>query len=438
MTITNILSSADFTVVVTNSVGSVTSSVATVTVLPTFPATNITMLVQEPQGNDWETASNWSINLPASQASLQYPGSTFEVLPGARFRTPAGAANTNFPGDVLYLDGDGVFLDNQVNTTIGEIRFKHANPGTVFFRRLVMRGGQLDSGDNGPIIITGQVDILANTPIYVDNAAGQDRPFQIDAWLTGNGSVEYHAFDTTVTGDLNITGTSNTYSGTWNVVQGPLLGSGTNSLGTNSITVGAGGALETLYDINSPGATLFLKGQAQMFLHQNDTFRAVGVGCLGLPPGTYTFAQLNAAYPANFPATWTPILGSSFSTGSGSITVLGTFVAPRARLRIDVSGTDVVLSWPECYWLMEANDVTGPYTTNSAAASPYTVTPSEARKFYGLAPQYAWAGRGLGLRPLSAAFLIISNQWPHIGSDFEGVRDKVGFVRILIRPAGSS
>ncbi|HEX3800818.1 MAG TPA: hypothetical protein VH413_19140 [Verrucomicrobiae bacterium] len=40
-----------------------------------------------------------------------------------------------------------------------------------------------------------------------------------------------------------------------------------------------------------------------------------------MPSGTYTFAQLSAAYPANFPLTWVAQPGGT-ATNGGSITVL--------------------------------------------------------------------------------------------------------------------
>src|SRR5437763_11718741 len=149
------------------------------------------------------------------------------------------------------------------------------------------------------------MDTLANTAIYVDSAGSIGRPYRIESWLTGNGSIEYHDFDNSLSASLNITGNTNTYSGTWNVVVGPLLGSGNNSLGTNSITVGPNGDLETMYNLNSPNATLTLNGQ--MFLHQNDTIGAMYVDSVPVPAATYTYAQLAAAYPSHFPATWPAI-----------------------------------------------------------------------------------------------------------------------------------
>ena len=177
---------------------------------------------------------------------------------------------------------------------------------------------------------------------------------------------------------MNITGTSNTFSGTWRVVQGLLLGSGANSLGTNDITVDATGALETSYDLNS-GGTLILDGQ--MFLHQKNVFRKVTIGGVDLADGTYTFAQLSAAYPNNFPATWTGHLGAeAFTAGSGSITVGGIAPPLPVTMQIQLSGSSVRITWPQGT-LQQADAVIGPWTTNNAS-SPFTNAPTDPKKFY--------------------------------------------------------
>jgi hypothetical protein len=373
----------NYDVVVTNAVGSVTSVVATLTVQPTGPALNLALdfggaPILQPAGNDWNTADQWTDGRPASLTALANPGTTFTVPANARLRSPVGGVASVFPGEVLTVDGDGVFANNGT-PTIGEIRFKHADPGSVYFKRLVMNGGQLDTGDNGLIAILGRMDILANTPIYADSGAGQDRPWRIDAWLTGTGTIEYHAFNNSFAANLNITGSSNTFSGKWNVVQGVLLGSGPNSLGTNEINIGLDAALETLYDLNNVSGSLILDGQ--IFLHQNDTFKSVTVAGTPLAPGTYTFAQLNAAHPANFPATWPPQIGSAISTGSGSIRVLGD-TPQDVTLEFTVQGSNLVLTW-SFGTLVEASDLAGPWTP-VGATSPYTVVPNPAtpHKFY--------------------------------------------------------
>ncbi len=381
LTLTNLTTgnAGNYDVVITNSVGSVTSRVAVLTILPTGPAETITLSIAQAQGNDWNTISNWSDGLAASVSAVAKPGSSYEVLAGGRLRTPANAADATFPGNVLTLQGDGVFVNG--GTSLSEIRFKHSPGGTVRFKKLVMNGGQLDSASdgNGLVVITGgEMSILANAPLY--NDGGNDRGFRIDSWLTGGGSIELHAYTGTYNAgyvqNLNITGTSNTFTGTWNVVTGVLLGSAPNSLGTNKITVGVDGALETLYNISNPQGELILDGR--MFLHQNVAFRSVTISGTTLAPGTYSFAQLTNAYPANFPATWNQQAGSTFSTGSGSLTV-GSAPAP-VNLQFEVSASNLKLTWAQGI-LLEANNVNGPWTTNSAT-SPFNVTPNAGQKFY--------------------------------------------------------
>ena len=329
----------DYVFTVTNAGVGVVSTVATLTVLATNPPENITMSVQQAQNMDWNNGPDWSDGLAVLVSSGFKPGSTYEILAGARLRTPTNTLGGTFPGNQITVDGSGVFVNNN-DTTIGEIRLKHAS---VYFKKLIMNGGQIDQGDNSVGIIAGEMDILANTPLYVDNAAGQDRQMQIDAWLTGSGNIEWHQYSAAFTANLNITGTSNTFSGQWHVFQGALLGSGTNSLGTNNITVDASGALETSYDIHNTNGSLVLNGQ--MFLHQNDTFNSVVVGGVTLSPGTHSFAELSATYPLYFPTSWALQAGSAVATGSGSITV-GTITSPTTNATISevtLVGTNLVI-----------------------------------------------------------------------------------------------
>jgi hypothetical protein len=229
-------------------------------------------------------------------------------------------------------------------------------------------------------VIQGEIDVVTNSTIYVDTVAGFDRSCEIDAALTGSGDLLWHQWGTGLGGPcLNIAGAGNTFSGRWTVDQGTLLGSGLNSLGTNDITVASTGALETLYDVNNASASLSLDGQ--MFLHQNDRFNQVMVAGVPLAAGTYTFTNLNAAYPANFPAIWTQQFGSTVSAGSGSITVVGSVVIVPPTLGIGFSGGSLTITWSHGL-LLEASDVTGPWTTNTTATSPFTIVPSGPRQFY--------------------------------------------------------
>jgi hypothetical protein len=374
-----------YSVVVSNSVGTVTSVVATLTILPTGPPLNLTLdyggvPIQQPTGFDWNTPTNWSDGNPASLSAFSNPGSTYDVVVGSRLRPPVGTNYAIFPGNLLTVEGSGIFENGTVGG-VGELRFKHPDPGTNVYRRLVLNGGQLDNGDDGTIVLQGEIDVGTNSAIYVDTAATVDRAIQIDAWLTGSGDLVWSQRAASFSGpDLNITGTSNTFSGRWNVLQGTLLGSGANSLGHNDITVSTTGALETLYDINNSNGNLMLNGNGQMFLHQNDTFKTVTVAGTQLSAGTYTFAQLNATYPTNFPPNWVQQAGSAFNSGSGSITVL---TGPTlVTLGFQFNGSSLTLTWSQGI-LLEANDVTGPWTTNLSATPPsFNVTPTAPRKFY--------------------------------------------------------
>ncbi len=353
------------------------------------PATNFTLNfggtpIPQGVGVNWNTANNWSDGNPASVSAVSNPGSTYEVIVGSRLRSPTTTPNT-FPGVLLKVDGSGVFENGTVNQ-VGELRFKHNGvPATNSFPKLVMNGGQIDQADDGLLTIMGEVDINSNTPIYVDNGANStNRPTEIRALLAGNGSIEYHSFSPSGLSDnLKISGSANTYSGTWNVVQGALLGTGNNALGTNTITVGSSGALETTYDINNPNGSLILNGQ--MFLHQNDTFRTVSVNGEQLAAGTYPAANLSVY--TNFPATWTPQLGSTFSSRSGQIVVLGGL--PPVMVQTHLSGSSLQLTWSQGT-LLSSTNVGGPYTP-VGGTSPYNVnmSPNIPAMFYKVQTQKA-------------------------------------------------
>ena len=218
------------------------------------------------------------------------------------------------------------------------------------------------------------------------SAATGPRPFEIDSLLTGNGTINYSAGDTNFGSDLDIAGSANTFSGQWNVLQGALLGGATGSLGTNTITVGTNGALESAYNINNTNAGLVLNGK--MFLHANDTFKTLTVNGAAVNAGTYTFAQLYSAYPANFPATWPKQTNSVVNTGSGQITVLSSVVGPSTTtLVIHQSGSNLSLSWTNGGTLQKTTNLFGPWAAVVGASSPYTVVPTNRpAQFYRVHP----------------------------------------------------
>jgi hypothetical protein len=309
------------------------------------------------------------------------------VLPNARLRTPASFPNL-FPGSVLTIDGDGNFAAGG-SPTIGEIRYKFS-PTTI--PKLVMNGGEIDcsvgGGTGTQCAIYGEIDIHSNTPFYNDSA--NDAGYSIYSLLTGAGQIEYHDLGWSLSNGntMNVACNTNTFMGTWNVVQGTLLGTGSNALGTNSIIVGATGALETTYDLSNPSASLTLNGQ--MLLHQNDTFRAVRIAGASLFAGTYSFAYLNTYYPSSFPASWPLQSGSSVTSGSGSLTVLSGPTTPAISFQ-GIAATNVVLNWSNAGLgiLLEATNVSGPWWPVAGATPPFTnaMPPPSPQMFFRLRAQ---------------------------------------------------
>jgi Glycosyl hydrolase family 76/Immunoglobulin I-set domain len=323
--------------------------------LPGF-ATNFTLNyggtpIAENTGNDWNNGNIWNPGgLSAATSAVAYPASTFEAKAGSRLRSPTTAAT--FPGNQLTLDGSGVFenLGGGNPANVSELRFKN-NDVANYFSSLVLNGGELDAGNNGTLIIQGNMNVAANSTIYVDNSTTTDRGVRIDSNLTGPGNLFWHEASGGLGGfDLQVTGAGNTFSGQWLVDQGALVGVGVNSLGTNNIIVGTNGlvaAVETLYDLNNTNASLVLGASGQMFLHQTNHFASVIINGAALTNGIYSFTKLNSTYPAKFPSSWTQQAGSTFTTGSGQITVGNVVVGPPSPPQITaigLNGTGLSLS----------------------------------------------------------------------------------------------
>lgn len=341
----------DYRVTVTNLFNTIDSSPATLTVLLTSPATNYTMSAIQPLNAHWDSAGYWNPDEAASFSSISRPGSTYELLPDCQMRTP-NIVTAVFPGVLLTVDGGG--------TNRAVIALKAA---TNYFKKIVLDGGQLSTfrDDTGNAVVTGtEIEVRAGSRMTAGNGTISGKAVRIESRLTGNGSILCQLvtgtnYLPTVVGGLNIAGTSNTYSGTWDVVAGVLLATAPNALGTNNITIEFGGALQPTYDISSPAATLVLDGR--LYLTANHTFKAVTVGGASLAAGTYPFASLNSSYPSNFPAIWVGQTGAeTLTNASGSLTVLGSTASYPTNLTSVFSPGSVALSWPATHagWILQA------------------------------------------------------------------------------------
>jgi hypothetical protein len=302
--------------------------------IPGF-ATNFTLNyggtpVSQSAGRDWNTVNNWNpTGLSATTAVSGYPGSSFEVVVGSLVRNPAGSVNNLFPGDALQVDGNGNTDFNANPVGVGEIRFKNSTPGipsTNYFKNLILNGGELNIGDSTDVILQGMITVLTNSAFGTQGGTGTNQDYRVDSYLTGSGTIVLYLTNSTPSAALNITGTTNTFTGQWNILQGPLVGSGANSMGTNNITVGTNGILETTYPINNTNSSLILNGR--MFLTQTNAFRSVVVNGTPLPAGTYTAAQLHATNATAFPLTFPALYGTTATSASGAIKVGNVVIPP--------------------------------------------------------------------------------------------------------------
>jgi hypothetical protein len=72
------------------------------------------------------------------------------------------------------------------------------------------------------------------------------------------------------------------------------------------------------------------------------------------------------------------------ATVNGVTQSSGVITVSRATIGIAHSGSSLVLNWPAGALLLQAPTLLGPWTTNTAAVSPYTVPLSGGNQFFRL------------------------------------------------------
>jgi hypothetical protein len=369
---------------------------ATPTAIMTLTTTNA-----EPQGSNWNS-SVWQTNgtgtavapLAGNNYATIFNGTSIgNGLNNTRIRSPAVSGTVTFAGNSLTLN---------TNT---ELRTKGTPPTTLNFPGvggnpgLILNGGLLNNGDNtSPTVatITGSIQVIGQSYNSAQGANGgggglavNSRAINMAGYLSGPGNMVIMNCSTNLPQVVSCP--TNTYSGQWIVQCGWLQGVNANSLGTNSSILvdpnytgylasmpnassPVGPALfEVDYDLTTSG-TLTLANGGQMNLHQNCTFSAVTIEGRPLSLGTYSYAQLNAAFSNNF-----------LPGGSGSITVAvpasppGPTAAP-SGFAATTGNAQVNLFWNASpgatnYNLMRSTINGGPYTTvASLVGTSYTDT----------------------------------------------------------------
>jgi len=256
-------------------------------------------------GEDWSTAGRWSDGAGASAGNDYFVGNS---TPGAVriVRSPNNGTAVTFPGDSLELDVGGI------------LRLKSATPGSVTIASLKLNGGTLHNGNAANTTsILGGINVLSSSNLDLSSmnvnngfntGSSTDRLLVLGAALTGSGLLNIGNGGTTAItaanfaaptfSSVNITSTSNSFSGGWNVVSGILRGQGAGSLGSGNISVTTNGGIDTDYDVNLPTKSFTMNGLMQ--LDQNDKFAAITINGTPLAQGTYSATTLSTMFPTNF------------------------------------------------------------------------------------------------------------------------------------------
>jgi hypothetical protein len=296
-------------------------------------AANFTLSIQQAAGAKW-TDAIWNPG-PAVPTA----GNTYEVLVGARLRSPNGdvaAGGTGadgqtftFPGDSLQLNGTGF---NTTNGS-GELRLKQnfnnvvfAFPGVGGNAGLILNGGIINNGDERTFTLSGSIRTMFSTTSSINPGGGAvtdisaARAFVFNATLVGSGGLSLDfAHDTTTGGAvvpaLLINSSNSAFTGNWTVNSGWLKAAGLNALGFGNISLTSTQGASTLdldYDLSNPTGSLTLAGgTSKLILDQNLTFGAVTINGVALSPGLHPFAELDASFDSNI-----------VNGGNGSITVV--------------------------------------------------------------------------------------------------------------------
>ena len=354
-------------------------------------ADNLTTTTSQNAGSTWNAAI-WQTNGTGTKVGPPVAGNTYEAVSnGIGFGN--GTANTRVrtPTSGAVFPGDSLTLDSQAELRLKNNNYTNTFPGANGHYGLVLNGGILELGNAGNFAITGTINVASRSYIIFNASGGAAASESLDIQGVLSGSGALVLFEDAADIPSPISGNANTFSGQWVIKSAWLLGVGANSLGTNSITVDpnwvvpmppfdsslidvAGPAiLQVNYPINSAGTLILTNGGQFINYLQGCCFAAVIVEGTALSAGTHTYAALSSQFPTNFPA-----------GGSGSITVrpYNTAWPPPVMLQAQfLGGTNLLLSWSQGF-LLQATNVTGPWTTNLTATPPFTVIPTAQRMFY--------------------------------------------------------
>jgi hypothetical protein len=296
------------------------------------------------------TSANWLQPIWQPGPVSPTAGNTYECVAGGnptRIRPPASGSGDpvvgvkTFPGNSLQLNAATEIRCKGFSGTTGNIM---DFPGVGGNPGLILNGGTLDHGDNGPIYgVTGVVLVQADSSITCgDSQADNTRGWLVGAEIRGGANIAITKNFADGSPAVELTATNSPFTGNWIVNGGIFKATGSNSLGSGGVTLNpgvAGSVFEPMYDVVSAGALVISSGNTIMRLHQNCRYASLMIDELSLDPGDYDAALLISLYPAHFPA-----------DSSGMITV-GPPPAPQPPANVTAASGDAIvnLSWSSSF-----------------------------------------------------------------------------------------
>ncbi|WP_136082199.1 hypothetical protein [Pontiella desulfatans] len=230
---------------------------------------------------EWDEGSTWSSGIAPTNGN-DYTSTLWLRV---------SDASSAFGGDSFtLLTGSQLQLRDSVNTFV--------------VPNLVMDGGAVYAGTGANITfaLDGTIDVVSDSAFtcwWGTQGTTGPRNLRILSEISGSGDLSTSASSASTTHFVAIENTDNSgYSGDWTATRGTFIFATGGSVGTGSIAINAGAGLTIGgdWDQSAAGATLSIgdSGASEINLsNSNWKVESMTFGGAGVPPGTYTAAELN-------------------------------------------------------------------------------------------------------------------------------------------------
>ena len=212
LTLTSLTTNAvgNYSVIVTNYAGSITSGVATLTV---SAGANFELATDDGFGaSSFNTPGNWT-NSSSGAAATFAPASGYSYATGPFvLRTPANAGNYTFGGDVLTISSGG------------SLNIKGGNGNAITFGNLFLSGTINNSiNPNNNAVLAGNLTVVGSASFNTQSTNGDIRAITNAMNIFGSGTLTNTSLGaSTATGTVVLTGNNTNFTGSL-VVNGSTI-----------------------------------------------------------------------------------------------------------------------------------------------------------------------------------------------------------------------